>query len=270
MDFTIEKYKELLDALLSKGYSFQTFKDFLIMPKDKAIILRHDVDLLPYNSLRFAEIQSDLDIQGTYYFRLVPESWDEKIVKRIQELNHEVGYHYETMSHCHSKLLREKTEPDFEYLLDTAYKEFESNLKYMRRFVQIDSICMHGSPLSKYDNKLIWNKYDYKKLGLIGEPYFDLDFDKILYLTDTGRRWDGHNFSVRDKVESSFDSRYRKTDDIINAIEKSKDFPNQVMFTFHPQRWHDGAIQWTKELAFQNIKNMIKKYFFVKENQVVD
>ena len=36
--------------------------------------------------------------------------------------------------------------------------------------------------------------------GIIAEPYFDVDFDEVFYLTDTGRRWDGDSVSVRDKV----------------------------------------------------------------------
>jgi hypothetical protein len=39
--------------------------------------------------------------------------------------------------------------------------------------------------------------------GIIGEPYFDVDFSKMLYLTDTGRRWDGGIVSVRDKAQGS-------------------------------------------------------------------
>ncbi len=38
--------------------------------------------------------------------------------------------------------------------------------------------------------------------GIIAEPYFDVDFKEVLYLTDTGRRWDGDEVSVRDKVEN--------------------------------------------------------------------
>ncbi len=38
--------------------------------------------------------------------------------------------------------------------------------------------------------------------GIIGEPYFDVDFSRVFYLTDTGRRWDGDAVSVRDKVKS--------------------------------------------------------------------
>jgi hypothetical protein len=36
------------------------------------------------------------------------------------------------------------------------------------------------------------------------------------------------------------------------------------MFTFHPQRWSDELISWTKELVMQNIKNVVKRTFYVK------
>jgi hypothetical protein len=66
---------------------------------------------------------------------------------------------------------------------------------------------MHGSPLSRYDNRKIWEQFDYRKYGIIGEPYFDVDFSKVLYLTDTGRRWDGEHVSIRDKVMTVQDQR---------------------------------------------------------------
>jgi len=62
---------------------------------------------------------------------------------------------------------------------------------------------MHGSPLSRYDNRRICDKYNYRDFGITGEPYFDLDFTKVLYLTDTGRRWDGNKVSLRDKISPS-------------------------------------------------------------------
>ncbi|HBQ81446.1 MAG TPA: hypothetical protein DD745_00995 [Bacteroidales bacterium] len=45
----------------------------------------------------------------------------------------------------------------------------------------------------------MWKYYDYRDFGITGEPYFDVDFDKVFYLTDTGRRWDGDSFNIRDK-----------------------------------------------------------------------
>ncbi|MGB3947989.1 MAG: hypothetical protein WBM13_08390, partial [Bacteroidia bacterium] len=99
---------------------------------------------------------------------------------------------------------------------------------------------------------------NYKEFGIIGEPYFDTDFKKVFYLTDTGRCWDGHKVSVRDKVDSGFDLFFHSTDQVIEAINAKK-LPPQIMFTFHPQRWTDSKLLWYKELLVQNLKNQVKR-----------
>ncbi len=45
MDFTLFAYKQLVLALKSQDFSFQTFEDYIQHPKEKVVILRHDVDL---------------------------------------------------------------------------------------------------------------------------------------------------------------------------------------------------------------------------------
>ena len=256
MDFTIKRYIKLLDYLMCNGYSFQTFDDFLNTPKQKSIVLRHDVDLLPLNSLRFAEIQFRLGIKGSYYFRAVPESWDENIIKEIAILGHEIGYHYENMDTCNGDL-------------DKAWDDFRYNLNKLRKLVEVKTICMHGSPRSKFDNKEIWKKYNYKSLNLIGEPYYDINFDEVFYLTDTGRRWDGWKSSVRDKVPQQNQwvkqgLTFQYTKDIIDAIiigrtQSGVNMPNKIMITMHPQRWTEGGLLWLKEFILQNLKNQVKK-----------
>ena len=67
-------------------------------PTNKCIVLRHDVDKLPENSLRFAQIQHELGITGSYYFRIVPESFNPKIIEKIAGLGHEIGSHYENLT----------------------------------------------------------------------------------------------------------------------------------------------------------------------------
>ncbi|MCX6266812.1 MAG: hypothetical protein NTW16_05570 [Bacteroidetes bacterium] len=37
-------------------------------------------------------------IRGSYYFRVVPESYDETIIREIALLGHEIGYHYEDLT----------------------------------------------------------------------------------------------------------------------------------------------------------------------------
>lgn len=251
MDFTVKKYKELLQALISNGYNFQTFKEFIEHPKTKSIVLRHDVDLLPANSLRFAQIQAENKVKGTYYFRAVPESWDETIIKQIAALGHEIGYHYECLTTTNGNM-------------EKGIQDFEKNLMALRKLADVTTICMHGSPMSPHDSKDLWKTYNYKFYGIVAEPYFDVDFTNVYYLTDTGRRWDGEKVSVRDKVQTNFNQSFRLTDEIITEAKQSK-LPNQIMFTFHPQRWNDNMMMWSKELVLQNVKNVVKKYLYVKK-----
>lgn len=263
MDFTVSTYRELLEGLINAGYSFQTFQDFVDQPEEKVILLRHDVDARQQLSLQFAKILYELGITGTYYFRMVPQSYDEEVIKEIAGMGHEIGYHYETM---------DKANGDVE----EAWDLFRRELDQLREIVPIKTICMHGSPLSKYDNRDLWQHYDYRELDIIAEPYFDLDFSKVLYLTDTGRRWDGDKVSIRDsdqftvnsgseveeagKQKKTLSSEYsfHSTGDIIEAC-KRVGLPDQIMFTFHPQRWTDKPVLWTQELVMQNVKNVVKR-----------
>ncbi len=250
-DFTTEKYTQLIVALKDQGFSFQTFTEFLQNPEDKSIILRHDVDLLPNNSMDFAKIQAKLGIKGSYYFRAVPESWDERIISEIYGMGHEIGYHYENLTTCNGNL----------YL---AIEDFDINLEKLRKLTPVSTICMHGSPHSKFDSKDLWKKYNYKDFGIIGEPYFDIDFNKVFYLTDTGRRWDGWKVSVRDKISQQNEWLkkgliFHSTNDIIKAVNESR-LPDQVMFTSHPQRWTNKPYPWVKEFVLQNLKNQVKRF----------
>lgn len=247
-DFTVEIYHRLLVELLHQGYSFQTFYDFLQHPQPKVAVIRHDIDSKSKNSLHFALLEQALDLKTTYYFRILPKSYDPVVMSLIVNMGHEIGYHYEDMTLAKGNASR-------------AIELFEEHLAEFRKLYPVKTICMHGSPLSKFDNRDLWKKINYRNYGIEGEPYFDVDYNKVLYLTDTGRRWDNQNISVRDKVTSSYEYHLVSTMDIIKMAGQ---LPDRIMFNFHPQRWNDSPIPWVTELVAQNLKNLIKKYFLVK------
>lgn len=188
-DFTLAMYQRLLKELRMGGFEFVGIGNYLKNPsmENNKIILRHDVDKKPFMAQRTAELEEKLGIKGTYYFRVKNNGVPEEEIRRIVALGHEIGYHYEDMNTCQGKV-------------EVALKAFQSNLALLRETASIETICMHGSPLSKYDNRELWKSCHYRDFGIIGEPYFDIDFDEVLYLTDTGRRWDGDKVSIRDKV----------------------------------------------------------------------
>ena len=103
MDFTLSAYKQLISTLQSQSYFFQTFEEYLKKPKVKVVILRHDVDRKPGNALVIAKIEKEIGIRASYYFRIVKESYDEDVIKRIAEMGHEIGYHYENLAEVSKK-----------------------------------------------------------------------------------------------------------------------------------------------------------------------
>ncbi len=244
-EFTAHAYLRILDALHRGEYEVQTFQEYLQKPNERSVILRHDVDKRPLNSWAFAELEHSRGMLASYYFRIVDGSYEPSVIKKISALGHELGYHYEDIDLCNGDV-------------DKAYKSFQENLSRLREIAPIRTACMHGSPLSKHDNRSLWDKYDYHDAGIIGEPYFDLEFTKVFYITDTGRKWNQDESSIRDKVQTPFQFQIRNTEHLIQLIEQ-RELPNQLMINTHPQRWNDNMILWTRELVWQSIKNQIKK-----------
>jgi hypothetical protein len=261
-DFTVNIFKRLLNEIQQAGYDFVTFGDFLAdaQKEGKTIVLRHDVDNRPVRALVTAELEKGLGIKGTYYFRVKRDEIPGEVLKKIAKLGHEIGYHYEDLGMAGGNV-------------KDALASFQRNLARLREMVPVQTICMHGSPLSRHDSRELWKSRSYREFGIIGEPYFDIDFNKVLYLTDTGRRWDGELVSIRDKVVSSQKSvvsrreairrpKLHSTQDVINALKENR-LPQQIMLTIHPQRWTDELLPWVGELLGQKVKNSIK-YFVVR------
>ncbi len=245
-DFTLDAYVQFLRAAQEAGYDLVSFADYVrdAHRADRVVVLRHDVDRRPGRALAKARLEASVGAEATYFFRIVPESWDEDTMRAIAGLGHEIGYHYEDLTLARGDLAR-------------AADLFTEHLARFRTVWPVETICMHGSPLSRWDNRALFDRVDYREHGILAEPYFDLDFDRIFYLTDTGRRWDGASVGVRDKVETAFEHSFHTTFEIVEAL-RSGDLPAHVMVNTHPERWLDSLGAWTRELGVQQAKNAVK------------
>ncbi len=324
-DFTPMMYRRLLVALKEAGYEFMTFGEFCLNPTEKKVVMRHDVDRNPRNALRLAEIEAELEIRGSYHFRIAGSSNDPGTIIRIAGLGHEIAYHYEDIHLMTGKPaggaikqarkpgatamsngrqaegtgilaagkgnpVQETYKPSTEELSLRAWESFRSNLEYFRQFYPVRVISMHGTPLSGIDNRIIWKYFDYHECGIVCEPYFDIDYSDTLYLTDTGRRWDGERYSVRDRavsavaftgtsgfegwrvrpVRGSLLSITTEGEDLRNhfSIKLTKEIitllaegrmPGKLVINTHPQRWTESPVNWLKELVMQSLKNQVKR-----------
>jgi hypothetical protein len=246
-DFTMAKYGELCRALLGAGYTPATVYQYLTEPPcGKTVVLRHDVDRKPENALKMAELEHALGVCSTYYFRH-PATFVPEVIGRVQALGHEVGYHYEVLA---------KARGDYE----EAIALFARELEEFRSLCDVRTICMHGSPLSRYDNRDLWKRYDFREFGIVGEAYLSMAGKDLRYLTDTGRNWGGKH-SVRDAMPGAgaVPPSVETTDDLINWIGSAGE--EGLYLTVHPERWAMSEGEWAVGSLTDLAVNMGKAVF---------
>lgn len=245
-DFTLSTYSMLLDALQQQGYLVISYSDFLEItrPAEKFVILRHDVDAHPARALDILRIEQKMGLRGTWYLRSRHFNSKSGLLEALEAEAADIGYHYENLSKCKGNY-------------EKAYADFVYHLNQLNTRFTINSICMHGSPLSRYDNKKLWRYYSYRSLGIKAELYLDTDFTTITYLTDTGRCWNSRA-SIRDRVSNNRSLPPMTSFELMRELQANR-LPPKLMLTVHPQRWSGNWWPWLTEWAFQRVRNSLKK-----------
>lgn len=252
LDFSKETLVNLYEALSACGYKFFTVSDyFKESAAGKVCILRHDIDKNLKKALECAYLENKMGITASYYFRY-PNTYNESIIKKIHSLGHEIGYHYEVLT---------KAKGNYE----TAMTIFKDELEQFKKIAPIKTICAHGAVLSRWDDKSLWEKHDFRIFGITAEVYLSFNFNEILYLTETGRSWNESESNIKDRVKSKLNFSFTATSSLISAVKNAK-LPGKIMLNIHPQRWSNNVIDWTFELIAQNIKNIAKAFMRKKKN----
>jgi hypothetical protein len=251
MDFTLKKYKELLQNILDSDLKIFGISSWYEESPNEGVLIRHDVDRFPKRALRMAYLEASYKVYTTYYFRITKNSFNSGIIKKIAELGHEIGYHYEDLSLAHG-----------DYNL--AKKLFEKHLNLLRSYFPIKTIAMHGRPLSKYDNRDLWNKIKFKDFEIQSEAFLSINYANMYYLTDTGRTWSNNAINLRDKAKS-LKVDVKSTDDFIGFLKN--DNPRRIALTVHPERWNPFGIEYLNSFISDIIVNTIKYFLrFIYKN----
>jgi hypothetical protein len=250
-DFTLKAYCNYLAAMQQNGFRFLLFREFIPAQNvaGKFCLVRHDVDRKPMNALRMAQAEKAMGIKATYYFRKKDNVYIPSIIRQIEAMGHEVGYHYESLS---------DTDGD----IPKAVEDFKINLAEFRKICRVDTVSMHGRPLKPYDNRDIWRVPENHRLlktdlGILGEVYLDIDYTDIAYINDTGRNWTSNESNRRDKVESKISADFGSGEELLAYLHQAPHY--KIVFQIHPERWTDSYIPWTLQLFFDTAINFAKK-----------
>jgi hypothetical protein len=95
-DFSLDHYRELLDAAKQGGYRFSSFDR---EPEQGDLFLRHDVDLSLDAAVQLAEVEAEAGARSTYFlmtqsvFYNLASSEGTRAMDRLRELGHALGQH---------------------------------------------------------------------------------------------------------------------------------------------------------------------------------
>jgi hypothetical protein len=265
-DYTLLAYKNYLSALQGSYDFFPTFAELLCMPDLPVSFcaIRHDVDRDPINSLVMARIEKDRGLRSTYYFRTKRHTFKPDIIKAIADLGHDIGYHYESLSDCDGN----------ETL---AVEDFKENLEKLRHITPIQTVAMHGQPLSSFDNRCLWLTTErrailHDDLHIFGEVYLDLDYTDVAYITDASRQWgDIQSGNIRDHVNSKIELPFNSGGGLLKYIETAP--PAKLVWQIHPERWNDDTLKWYlkygQDMAAVLIKKALRRFGYYSRTQKI-
>ncbi len=247
-DFSDEAYAALLDAGLDAGYEFITVSEYLRGDElpERFLIIRHDVDRKPMNSLQMARTEAVRDISTTYYFRIIPKTFRPDLIQQTEALGNEVGYHYEDLDTADGDVA-------------AAHDSFRRNLRRFRRLCEIDTICMHGNPLTAHDNRDMWaGEYAYSDYELLGEAYLSMDFTDVTYFSDTGRTWEDGPLKVKDHTMGEGDKQVQvdSTWELIELLRANE--IDRGCLLVHPNRWAGSYAELLAERTKDAATNVVK------------
>jgi len=245
--FLLRDYMKLLKQLRVNGYGFGPVKAYFEGAEAPFVFLRHDVDRLPGRAVAMAEIEQSLDISATYYFRCNNfGKFPEIHIEQVAEMEHEIGFHYESFS---------RAEGDYSKALGLFGRELDS----LRKIVEVKTVAPHGKPLSKFSNMEESRNVDLKSFGLLGEPYSDIDYKKVLYITDTGGIFGSSN-NIRDWVDGKNFQKPTTPEKLGKMLDPQSE--PLILLNCHPERWADNMIGLSvatmKDFAINIAKRIIR------------
>lgn len=245
-DFTLNKYNHFCSVLKNLSCPIITVKEYIDrnQPNEFVVVLRHDVDRKLSAAVKMACIEAEKGIRASYYVRMIRNTFKPSGLKKIDSLGHEIGYHYEVLAKAKGNKKK-------------AINIFKTELNALRKIIPISTICMHGSPLSKWYNSDIWNFYDFKNYDVKCELNLSINYSYIYYFTDTGRNWQLNRYNLRDRTISKKPLEpVKTTDQLIGFLNKK--YPSPVLINIHPNRWTISLFDFLTSVMMDWMANQIK------------
>jgi len=254
MIFVFKKWDEFCQKLCEK--------DIISIPAVEVssntkgyLVLKHDVETDVPKAHELAKIEQKYGHRGTYYVQayLLDSVSNVEMLKDMQNMGHEISYHYDVMDSCKGDIDKAITE------FDTNKNKFEGN-----GFV-LKTLCQHGNPVVErvgYTSNRDFFRNDrvratYPILSDIMVNFKEMYKTEYVYFSDAGRKFKMIYDPLYNDVVNSDDKNiaYDNLDVVFNEIVKGGNF----IISTHPHRWTSSATLYAiKTVIFKIVKSIAK------------
>ena len=250
MIFVYRRWEKFCEQLNKRGLKSIPAKD-VSQNSRRYVVLKHDVETDVGKALKMAKIEWKYGHKGTYYIQayLLEDDRNVTMLKEMQNLGHEISYHYDVMDSCKGDV-------------EKAAAEFEKNLElFEANGFHIKTLCQHGNPIVErvgyasnrdfFRNEKIQRLYP--DLADIMVDYKRKYETEYLYFSDAGRRFQLIYDPINNDIINSDDKNilYKDTNELLGALQA--DGGNIV--STHPHRWTESAVEYVlKAFLFKMIK----------------
>lgn len=219
----LKTYRKYIDYAKQQGYKICSLSEFY-ENKDESLnhfILRHDVDYFEKATKKMFEVEKELGVHSTYYFRW--STIDENLIQDMLNAGFDIGLHYETVAtYIRENNIQNKEDINISVVqsqLKDEIKEFKT--KYNPN---MSSCCSHGASeniqLGISSNSILEN-VNYDEYGIIFEAY-----DERMY-SDYGI------YHIMDQnIRNNFGFAYSS-----NPIDGINEERKNILFLAHPTHW---------------------------------
>ncbi|MBK1632327.1 hypothetical protein CKO31_16600 [Thiohalocapsa halophila] len=255
MAHPLHAYLALLDDLRAAGFRCHPIRDYFAAdgagqttaqaaadPDTPCVYLRHDVDRLPARAVTMAEAEAARGIRSSYYFRCDARMrFPATAMRRIADLGHETGFHYESLS---------RTRGD----RAAAIERFVEELAACRAILPVTTVSPHGAPLAASSNMDFTASIDPANLDLLGDAT-DMDYTDMLYVTDTGGTF-GSPHNLRDRPRGRCLTQPVPPAQLAGWI--AEQVITRITLSCHPERWPAGGAGLATAVVKDGLANIAK------------
>lgn len=219
------------------------------------IVLKHDVETNVAHAYKMAEIESRYGHRGSYYVQayLLGDSENIEFLKKMQNMGHEISYHYDVLDSAKGNF-------------DAAIIEFDKNLKVFKsNGFNVVTVCQHGNPIIErngyhsnrdfFRNSKVRNLYP--EISDIMVNYKEKVPTDYMYFSDAGRMFKMIFDPINNDIINSDDKNilYKNLDCLYEELDPVRG----NIISVHPHRWTKSALIYiTKSLIFKILKCVAK------------